>query len=60
MAKATINWTTDDKLLQLLATGIEHLDQGDSGTGRAYLGAMGKGLGFRSLKLREKTQNKKK
>jgi len=53
MTTKHINWTTDDRMIELLATGKDRLDQGDSQTGRAYLGAMGKGIAFRSLKLRE-------
>ena len=48
-----INWTTDERMLQLLALGIENLDNGNDRVGRSYLGAMGKGISFRSLKLRE-------
>jgi hypothetical protein len=58
--KNTINWTTDDRMIELLATGVESLESGNDGVGRAYLGAMGKGIAFRSLKLREKQSTKSK
>ena len=57
--KTITNWTTDDKMVELLAEGVQKLKDGDDKMGRAYLGAMGKGISFRRLKLLEAASKKK-
>lgn len=49
-----IDWTTDDRLKEIMALGMDQITAGNVNGGRAYHTAMGRGISFRTLQLREK------
>lgn len=53
------DWTTDERMKELLARGVDELNGGNEGSARIFLSAMGTGIRFRRLKLAEAMSKKK-